>query len=131
MRLSSIAFQVISKGPPNGPEPPCTSIPPSMAAKWICTDAGSVAWTPPGSGTRSATVGAATIAGHSTDTSTKLNKRRREGRPECQGRPASPKQILLDRTQQRGGPGAVVGGDVALKPVNDDDGLARVLRARE
>ena len=44
--LSSIAFQVMSNGPPKAPEPPSTRTPPLIVAKWICTDAGSVAWTP-------------------------------------------------------------------------------------
>src|SRR5690242_5288430 len=45
--LSSIVFQVMSNGPPNGPDPPWTSIPPSIVEKWICTDAAFVPWTPP------------------------------------------------------------------------------------
>ena len=47
IELSSIVFHVTSKGPPNGPEPPCTSMPPLIVVKWICTDIASVAWTPP------------------------------------------------------------------------------------
>ena len=45
--LSSIALNVTSNGPPKGPEPPWISRPPLIMAKWICTDAASVAWTPP------------------------------------------------------------------------------------
>src|SRR5215213_6763104 len=45
--LSSIAFQVMSNGPPNGPDPPCTAIPPLIVVKWIWTEAGFVALTPP------------------------------------------------------------------------------------
>src|SRR3954447_2510287 len=47
MRLSSIAFHVRPNGPPNGPDPPCTSIPPLIVVKWICTEAGFVARPPP------------------------------------------------------------------------------------
>src|SRR5436309_10155783 len=43
MVLSSMAFQVTSNGPPNGPEPPTSSRPPLIVAKWICTEA---AWSP-------------------------------------------------------------------------------------
>jgi hypothetical protein len=46
-RLSSIVFQVITNGPPNGPDPPSTSIPPLIVLKWIWTFAAPVAWTPP------------------------------------------------------------------------------------
>src|SRR4051812_1131883 len=45
--LSSIAFHVIPKGPPAGPEPPRDSTPPLIVMKWICRFAGFVAWTPP------------------------------------------------------------------------------------
>ena len=45
--LSSIVVQVMSNGPPNGPEPPCDSIPPLIVMKWICRFAGFVACTPP------------------------------------------------------------------------------------
>src|SRR5881396_3413241 len=34
-------------GPPDGPDPPWMSMPPLIVAKWICTFAGFVAWTPP------------------------------------------------------------------------------------
>src|SRR6516165_969489 len=45
--LRSIAFHVISNGPPKGPDPPWMSTPPLMVATWICTEAGLVACTPP------------------------------------------------------------------------------------
>src|SRR3954447_11119413 len=46
-------------------------------------------------------------------------------------RPPSAEQVLGARTQEGGGAGTVVGGDVALEPAHDDRRLARVLVAHE
>src|SRR4029077_19603441 len=43
----------------------------------------------------------------------------------------SAEQILIQRSQQRGGAGAVLGDQIALETLEEHDGLARVLRPRE